>query len=160
MTIKAVKYKGGQVEIDILRPEEERTSKTKSKKEPHQDFKNALKRLCRHFVIILELEKIPDLNRVSQKIQDKYPVYGFSISVLNEVERYRIKGFRKIGTGEGNAMTTPGRSMETDLYPHMDKLRADVELLQMEAEAFLNGKHAQSDQMDIEDQIAEMAAAQ
>lgn len=124
----------------------------------HPDLRNAFKELEIHFGLITEwIDKkdVPDIENFDPALVEKYHVTSFSIGGKEDDPGITITGYRIQSTGKAFPMNAPFQlfnepESSASAYKYVDHLEGVLMRLNIEVEKYLDGKHEEDAQQELE----------
>jgi len=126
----------------------------------HQDLVDAFNNLIPHFALISEQITEKEANKLIQNgfdaeedhpLKQKYQVNQFKVVGNGETEGVEISGTRLLERGSNIKWTSPKVKWDDKHYKYCRELSEAIEVVKVEINEYINGKHAPSDQGDLFD---------
>lgn len=145
ITINRWKYKDGVLEIGYTKKDDPGQCDETFGAKPHTDLISAIQRLVIHWAVLVyyvDPASIPDIAGVSSDVTKDMKVSSCSISGDDGKQNVTICGQRKVANNRWVNINTPPRMFaenEATRYQYMDDLMENLNLLDQELRAFMDG---------------------
>lgn len=154
--IVKVKIKGDFLLVSLMHAAGKSKTTHEDREPVHDDLKNAMKRLDKHFVIMMEFANAKSLDKIPDDVLKDYSVTGYTITAGGMDEDNAgiiITALKTLKSGKKSVMNTPLTRFEENeatQYRHIVELTKDIQVIETEAFAYLNeGKRAPKAQTEL-----------